>query len=321
VSKRFNAHKGIAEQERITAKMDVSSQMLSFVKDLETGSVSAAARLSGQTPSAVSKQVGHLEDHVGRRLLHRTRHGVSLTVDGEGFYEKCRAFADKFREVEDLVLSFSGTPRGTLRIASSVAFGKAQLIPVLPKFFDLHPEIGVSLELTDQQVDLEEEAFDVSLNFAEQMTNPSFITRKIMKNERVLCAAPAYLSRHGAPSNFGDLEHFNCLRTSNGVGRNAWQAQLDGVSYSVVATGNFEADSAHAVFLATLAGLGIARLSNYLVADKIHSGELVRLFPNYVQKHADVAVIYAEKRNLAYKTRVFVEFLVAQFQQRNSVSR
>jgi len=299
--------------------IDVSSQMLLFVKVVEMGSISAASRSEGQTPSAVSKQIGHLEDHVGHRLLHRTISGVSMTDEGREYYKKCRIVADKFFEAEDLISSFNGEPKGVLRIASIVAFGKSQLITALSEFLELYPEITVALELTDRQVDLEEESFDVAVNFAEQLTNPNVIARKIMKNERVLCASPGFIERYGTPKTFDDLANFNCLRTSNGVGRNAWQAELDGVSHTVDATGNFSGNSADAVYMAALAGLGIARLSTYLVADKLSSGKLIRLFPAYTQKHADVAVTFADKRNLASKIRVFVDFMAERFNRQSGV--
>ena len=297
--------------------MDISSQMLVFVKVVEMGSISAASRSSGQTPSAVSKQIGHLEDHVGHRLLHRTRAGVYVTDEGREYYEKCRAVAEKFNEAEDHISSFNVGPKGVLRVASSVAFGKSQLIGALPHFLKLYPDITVTLELTDRQVDLEEENFDVAINFAEQLTNQNVVAKKIMKNERILCAAPSFIKQNGTPKTFDDLANFNCLRTSKFVGRNTWQADLDGVEYSVDATGNFSGNSADAVYMAALAGLGIARLSTYLVADKIASGDLIRLFPQYVQDHADVAATFANKRNLAPKTRVFVDFLADRFHRQS----
>lgn len=293
--------------------MDVSSQMLVFVKVVEQGSISAASRLCGQTPSAVSKQIGHLEDHVGRRLLHRTRAGVALTDEGQLYYEKCRAVAEKFNEAEAHIPTLHQEVAGVLRLASSVAFGKSQLIPALPDFLDLYPEITINLELTDRQVDLEEEQFDVAVSFAEQLVDPDVIARKIMKNERFICAAPSFLERFGTPKSFQDLENFNCLRTSNIKHRNEWIAEIDGKRHAVNATGNFAGNSADAVFMAALAGLGIARLSGYLVADKLRSGDLVRLFPEYAQKHADVAVTFAQTRNMAPKIRVFIDFLVQRF--------
>jgi len=293
--------------------MDISSQMLTFVKVVENGSISAASRAVGQTPSAVSKQIGMLEDRIGHRLLHRTPVGVSVTAEGREFYEKCRAVAEKFREAEDHISSLDGPPRGKLKIASSVAFGKAQLIPALPGFLDLYPDVKLSLELTDRRVDLEAEDIDAAICFAEQLRNPNVIARKIMRNERVLCASPAYLGRHGTPKSFADLARHNCLRTSKIGGRNAWRAVIDGVDEAIDADGNFEGNSADVVFHAALNGLGIARLSTYLVIDKLRSGELVRVLPDYVQKNADIAVIFAEKRNLAPKIRAFVDFLVSRF--------
>jgi len=293
--------------------LDVSSQMLIFVKVVEMGSFSAVSRNSKQTPSAVSKQIGNLENHVGYRLLHRTKNGVSLTVEGREYYEKCRLVADRFNEAEEHISTLKSHPSGVLRVASSVAFGKAQLIPVLPEFLELHPDISVSLELTDRAIDLEEESYDVAINFAGQRIKSNFIARKIMENERILCASPEFIERHGMPRSFDDLARFNCLRTSNAAGRNAWEADCDGTPYKVDATGNFEGNSAHAVFIAALAGLGIARLSIYLVEQQIASGELVRLFPEYTQKHADVAVVFADKRNLAPKIRAFVDYLADRF--------
>jgi len=293
--------------------MDISSQMLLFVKVVDLGSFSAVSRSSGQTPSAVSKQISQLEDHVGRRLLHRTRTGVTVSDDGAEFYIKCCALAEKYQDAADHIANFDPEPNGLLRIASSVAFGKFQLIVALPNFLAQYPKITVSLELTDRHVDIEEEQFDVAINFAEQLTNPNMIARKIMRNERVLCASPDFIAAHGVPTSFQDLERFNCLRTSNMVGRNAWTAELNGKTHTVDASGNFVGNSADAVYKAALAGLGIARLSTYIVADKFETGELVRLFPEYVQKGADVAVIFAEKRNLSPKIRLFVEFMADRF--------
>ncbi len=296
--------------------METSSQMLVFVKVVENGSISAASRAAGQTPSAVSKQIGLLEDSIGHRLLHRTRNGVSLTAEGRDFYDRCRDVAVKVEEAVTHMRNLGDRPRGTLRVTSSVAFGKSQLVPALPEFLAAHPELTLSLELSDRRLDLGEEDIDVAIRFAEQLDDPRVIVRKIMENERVLCASPAYLERCGTPESFADLARFNCLRTSRIGGRNAWVATVDGVEHSIDATGNFEGNSADVVFNAALAGLGIARLSGYLVADSIASGRLVRVLPGYTQKNADIAVIFAQKRLLAPRTRAFVDFVTARFRGR-----
>ncbi len=295
--------------------MDGSTQMLTFVKVVELGSISAASRDSGLTPSAVSKQIGHLEDHVGQRLLYRKRTGVTLTQEGQSFYDKCRAVADKFYEAEAHISTYRAAPSGPLRVASSVAFGKYQLIGALPDFLAAYPDIRVSLELTDRVIDLEEESFDVAITFAEQMTNQTVVARKIMGNERILVASPAFIARHGMPETFEDLARFNCLRTTQTQQRNAWEARFGDTTHRVDATGSFEGNSADAVFQAALAGMGIARLSTYIVADKIASGALIQLFPAYTQQRADVAVTFADKRNLAPRIRAFVDFLAERFRK------
>lgn len=296
--------------------METSSQMLVFVKVVENGSISAAARAAGQTPSAVSKQIGDLEDRMGHRLLHRTRTGVSPTAEGRDFYKRCKEVADKVEAAEAHMQRLDGRPRGRLRVTSSVAFGKAQLIPVLPEFLAQNPEVTVSLEVTDRPVDLEAEDIDAAIRFSEQLGDPGVIVRKIMENERILCASPDYLARHGTPDSFSDLVRFNCLRTMREGESQPWRSFQDGRAHEIAASGNFEGNSADVLLHAALAGMGIARLSHYLVEERIRAGELVRILPEYHQKNAEVVVIFAEKRLLAPRTRAFVDFLVTRFRGR-----
>lgn len=296
--------------------MDISAQMLIFATVVERGSISSAARSMGQTPSAVSKQIGLLEDQVHYRLLNRSRNGVSPTQEGQEFYEKCKAMADKFKEAEAHIQHLDGVPRGKLKIASSVAFGKSQLIPALPEFMEENPEIQISLELTDRAVDLQGEGFDAAICFAEQSKAPDIIVRRIMQSHRVLCASPAYLERFGTPTNFAALDHHNCLRIAGDNRRNAWNTVEPTPAKAFEAQGSFEGNSTDVVYRAALAGLGIARLPSYLADHKFQSGELVQIMPEYSPPSTDIVVMFADRRNLAPKTRALVDFLVRRF--RNS---
>lgn len=293
--------------------MDISAQMLIFATVVEQGSISAAARSMGQTPSAVSKQIGLLEDQVHYRLLNRTRTGVSPTQEGQEFYEKCKAMAEKFKEAEAMIHNLDGIPRGKLKIASTVAFGKSQLIPALPAFMRQNPEVQVALDLTDREIDLQSEGFDAAVCFAEQPKHPNIVVRRIMQSRRVLCAAPEYLARSGIPKNFADLAHHNCLRISANSSRNKWN---DGIAINgdeFEAKGSFEGNSTDVVFRATLAGLGIARLPCYMANRKFETGELIRVIPEYAPPSTDIVVLFPDRRNLAPKTRAFVDFLVQRF--------
>ncbi len=293
--------------------MDISAQMLIFATVVEQGSISGAARSMGQTPSAVSKQIGLLEDQVHYRLLNRTRTGISPTLEGQAFYEKCKAMADKFKEAEAMILSFDGVPRGVLRVASTVAFGKSQLIPALPEFMEGNPEVQVSLDLTDREIDLRSEGFDVAICFAEQRKDPDMVVRRIMRSRRVLCASPEYLERSGTPSNFAELNDHNCLRVAGGSQRNTWNSIEPKAGDEFEATGSFEGNNTDVVFRAALAGLGIARLPCYIADCKFKSGELVHVMPEYAPPSTDIVVMFADRRNLAPKSRAFVDYLARRF--------
>lgn len=290
--------------------MDISSQMLIFASVVERGSISAAARNMGQTPSAVSKQISLLEDQAHYRLLHRTRTGVSPTAEGQQFYEKCKAMAEKFEEAEALMSNLDGTPRGTLKVASSVAFGKSQLIPLLPVFLNKYPKVHLSLDLTDRDIDLQSEGFDAAIGFAEQRKSPDIMVRRIMGSRRALCASPDYLEIHGTPKNFTELGQHNCLRISGTSNRNSWKTS-DTTYFE--ALGNFEGNSTDVVFRAALAGVGIARLPFYMAEKKFLTGELVYVMPQYSPSSTDITIMFADKRNLAPKIRVFIDFLVQHF--------
>ena len=289
--------------------MDLSAQMLIFATVVERGSISAAARSMGQTPSAVSKQISLLEDHAHFRLLNRTRTGVLPTPEGQEFYFKCQAMGEKLKHISNL----DDVPRGKLRIASTVAFGKSQLIPALPVFLAVNPEVEVSLELTDREIDLQTEGVDAAVSFAEQHKNPDVVVRRIMHSHRVLCAAPHYIERRGTPTSFSDLSEHNCLRIAGNSRRNAWSDVEAGEAQPFDADGDFEGNSTDVIFHAALAGIGIARLPSYLVDAKLQSGELLRILPGYAPASTDIVVQFAGRRNLPPKTRAFIDFLVSEF--------
>lgn len=293
--------------------MELPSQMVLFAKVVENGSFSAAARSMGQTPSAVSKQIGRLENRLGVRLLNRARQGITLTDEGRAFYERCAEVAANISEAEAMVVSMTAHPQGELRVAATVAFAKAHLLPILPAFLERNPDLRLSLEVTDRSVDIVEERIDVAIRFSEQIDDQDVVARKLAPNRRVICAAPAYLERFGTPETPEDLSRHNCLRLSTVARWNDWHFGDPEEKGTVRLDGNFEANSADAIYHATLAGLGVARLSTYLVGGDICAGRLVRLLPDYVDESSDIVAIYADRRNLAPKIRAFVDYLVDWF--------
>lgn len=292
--------------------MDLPNLIVLFARVVDAGSFSAASRELNQSPSAVSKQIASLEDRVGVRLLIRSKQGVTLTDEGLAFYERCAEIRRNIDAAEELVVSFGDHPKGLLRIAGTVAFGKAHILPVMPAFMARYPEVQVSAEFSDRKLDFSADHIDVAILFSEQIEDESFVARKIAHNRRVICASPEYLSRAGVPGTQAELQRHNILQLSTVSQFNEWH--LDELAErGLPLHGTFEANSADTLYHATLAGIGIARLSTYLVCDDLRSGRLVRVLPEYEDNGSDIYAVYSARRNLAPKVRAFIDHLVAEF--------
>ena len=183
----------------------------------------------------------------------------------------------------------------------------------MPEFLAEYPEIDLSLELTDGPTDLFADEIDIAIRFSEQIDNPALIARKLTTNKRVFVAAPEYLQEHGTPEKPEELAEHNCLRLSTVQAWNEWRLGSNGDEIRVPVSGNFQANSADAVYHAALSGMGIARLSTYLVNGDIAAGRLVRVLPDHIQVDSAIYAVYPERRNLAPKIRAFLDFLTSHF--------
>lgn len=288
--------------------MDIATQMIMFASVVENGGFSAAARDLGVTPSAVSRQIGQLEDRLGTRLLNRSTRRISLTEVGRAFYARCADVSQNVLEAESMVLNMVDHPQGTLKVAATVAFAKAQLLPLLPEFLARNPDLKVSLDATDRSIDLVEEQVDVAIRFTEQIEDSSVVSRKLATNRRVYVASPDYVEKYGMPETPDDLAAHNCLRISTVEAWNVWSFEGEDGVRNFPIKGNFEANSADAIYYAVQAGVGIARLSTYLVNDAVAEGRLVRVLPDHGDETSDILAIYSNRRNLSPNVRAFIDF-------------
>lgn len=289
--------------------MDLANQMILFAKVVDNHGFSAAAREMGLTPSAISGQISHLEDRLGIRLLNRSTRRVSLTDVGRTFYIRCAEVARNVVDAEELVRALVDHPQGRLRVASTVAFAKAQLMPLMPEFIALNPDVKLSFELTDRFVDLVGEEIDVAIRFTEQLNDQSAIARKLAPNKRVFVASPAYLREFGAPKTPKDLVNFNCLQLLTVRAFNLWHFENGTSDSEIKIEGNFDANSADAVYHAALSGIGIAKLSTYLVNDALADGRLEQVLPDFWDATSDILAVYSNKRNLSPNVRALVDYL------------
>jgi DNA-binding transcriptional LysR family regulator len=294
--------------------MDRAGEMAVFTKVVEEGSFSSAARALKLTPSAVSKQIGRLEDRLGVRLLNRTTRQLSATEEGDAFYQRCTRILTDMEEAELSVSQRHSTPRGTLRVNCGVAFGKHQISPMIPEFLSRYPDVNVEMTLTDALSDLVEEGQDVAIRFG-KLQDSSMVARQLAVSRRAICCSPAYLAQNGEPKNPADLIHHNRLAFSTAIHLNEWVFKLqDGSDFPVKAEGNFTANNGETIHEMVLAGLGIARLAEFLVAPEVKEGKLVRILkPFYRDIEVPINAVYPTRRHLSPKVRAFVDFLVEKF--------
>ena len=293
--------------------MDRAGEMTAFVRAVETGGFSAAAREMGLTPSALSKLVTRLEDRLGARLLHRTTRRLQLTAEGEAFYGRARSILSAMDEAEAEVAQASASPRGLLRLHCGSTFGMHQLAPAIPLFQQRHPEVEIDITISDQPLGALEEVVDMAIRIG-PVEEPSTVARRICNLERVICAAPGYLARRGTPRVPDDLQQHNCLWITSLPALRRWPFDTDDGIRVVHVDGDVSANNAETVLQLAVAGVGITRLTDVVVAESIRSGALVPILTDW--HHVEPVPLYATYpggRNLAPKVRAMVDFLVQEF--------
>jgi DNA-binding transcriptional LysR family regulator len=285
--------------------MDRAGEMTAFVRAVETGGFSAAARDLGLTPSALSKLVTRLEDRLGARLLQRTTRRLQLTAEGEAFYARARPILAAMAEAEAEVTEAGASARGLLRLHCGSAFGMHQLAPAIPRFQERHAAVELDLTISDQPLG----AIRIG-----PLDESSMVARRICNLERVICAAPAYLQRHGTPRTPDDLQRHNCLWITSLPALRRWPFDTDDGIRVVHVGGNVVANNAETVLQLAVAGVGITRLTDVVVSEAIRGGALVPILTDW--HHVEPVPLFAtypSGRNLSPKVRAMVDFLVEEF--------
>jgi DNA-binding transcriptional LysR family regulator len=293
--------------------MDRLAEMTAFVRSVDLGGFSAAAREADLSPSALSKLVTRLEDRLRVRLLHRTTRKIRLTPEGETFYARAKRILAAMDEAESEMSFAGGSPRGLLRVHSGSAFGMHQFSPAIPAFLERHPAIQLDLTISDQAPGTVEDGIDLAIRIG-PLDESSMVARRICNLERVICAAPSYLKRHGTPETPDDLQKHNCLWISSLPALRRWPFDTEEGLRVVNIDGNVVANNAETILQLAVAGVGITRLTDLIVGDTIRRGELVPILRDW--HHVEPVPLYATYpggKHLSPKVRAMVDFLVETF--------
>lgn len=291
-----------------------TEEMTIFVRAVELGGFSSAARALGLTPSAVSKTISRLEDRLGVRLLNRTTRSLTTTPEGETFLHRSRRILADIEEAEQEITRFRAVPRGLLRLHVSVAFGLHQLPPALPEFMARYPEVELDITMSDREPDFAEEGIDVAVRSGE-VTDEGLVARRICLMERVICAAPGYLQRHGVPRTPDDLLHHNCLLVSSQQPNLAyWPFDAPDGLRSVKVRGNITANNAETAVQLAILGLGVIRLGDILVGEPLRRKQLVPLLADvHHVEPVPIHAMYMPGRHRSPKVAAMVDFLLENF--------
>ncbi|TWI44924.1 transcriptional regulator, LysR family [Pseudoduganella flava] len=293
--------------------MDRLTGIAVFVAAVEEGSLAGAARRFGLSPAMAGKYVGAVEAEVNARLLQRTTRRLSLTDIGQVYYERCKRILEAWDEAQREAADAQGTARGVLRIAAPVTFGALHLGGVLAGYLDAHPHVRAEVTLSDRYVDLLETGVDVALRIG-RLPDSGLIARRLAPCRMVLCAAPAYVARHGMPRRPEDLRDAPRLAFSEAVSPGDWTlCDAQGATHVIAGPSRLTANNTQLLLAAALAGAGIAYGPTFVFGESIARGSLVALLPEYRAPDLAIQAVFPSARHLPLKLRHLLGHLAAQW--------
>jgi DNA-binding transcriptional LysR family regulator len=291
-----------------------AGEMQVFVRVVEAGSFSEAARALLMTPSTVSKLIGRIEARLGVRLLERSTRRLSLTAEGQIYHERSQALLGELDAVERELSEGSASTGGTVRVNASVAFGVLAVEPELPAFWHAFPNIVVDLSLSDEIVDLYLDRTDVAFRVG-RLPDSGMMARHIGVAHRQIVASPAYLERHGTPRAVEDLAHHNCLGFNFRRAAPVWPLKESGRIVDRSVNGSLLANNGETVRRMALAGVGLARLGDYHARADIAAGRLVEVLSDAVEGDEEpINAVYLGGARLPQRVRAFLDFMAPRLQ-------
>jgi DNA-binding transcriptional LysR family regulator len=274
-----------------------------FLRVVETGSFSEAGRALLTTPSTVSKLIARMEARLGVRLMERSTRALSLTDEGKLVYERGKALVANFEELELDIAKGASQARGTVRVNASIGFGTMGLVPLLPAFWDAHPNIVVDLSVSDELVDLYLDRTDIAFRIG-TLVDSNLISRRLGAAQRKIVASPAYLERHGTPNAVEDLDQHNCLGFNFRRAAPVWPLREAGAVVN------------RTVRHLAIAGAGLARLGEYHVRDDIADGRLVEVLAEAgCGDEEEIHALYIGGPLMPQRVRLFLDFFVPRLQR------
>lgn len=294
--------------------MDRIDDIALFLRVLDLGSISAAARSLDLSPALASQRLQRLEKALGVRLLHRSTRRLHATPEGAVLAEQGRVLVEDLETLTSGLRQAGTEVAGNLRVTTSASFGRQYVSPLLPEFLERHPAIRLSIDLDDREQDLVSAGYDVAIRIG-ALDDSSLVARRLAANRRVLCASPAYLRRRGVPDTPEDLARHDCVLLVGSRGRqDLWHlGDGRGGRTTVRVRGRFESNYGEVLRDAVVAGFGIAMHSVWHVCDDLRAGRLQVVLPGHPIADTGIHALMPQRRLVPLRVRAFVDFLAERF--------
>jgi len=299
--------------------MDRFKALQTFLDVAKSESLSAVAREEGVTPAMVGRRIDQLEADLGVKLFKRSTRKITLTPEGVSFHEDVRNILNELRAAEESLSVGARSATGRLILTAPTAFGRKHIAPHLPAFVAAHPNLSVTLALSERIIDLKNERVDLAIRIAD-LKNADLIAVRLARNHRVVVASPAYLKRHGKPSTLADLARHNCLITATEGGladswtfREEGSGKAAGANTAIKVAGHLQCNDGEVLTRWALEGHGLAWRSAWEVSEEIEKGRLVEVLGKFAAPGNDIYAVYSDRKFLPAKVKLFIDFIKQAF--------
>ncbi|MDZ5431354.1 LysR family transcriptional regulator [Pseudomonas fluorescens] len=295
--------------------------VIAFMKVAASGSFSEAARELGISVPAVSRSVSRLEAQLNIKLLERTTHRVAVTPEGRCFFESCLPSVEHLLKATAELKNSTQLPAGTVRINSTVGFGRSNIAPLLHGFKKIYPEIQLEFDLNDRHVDFSEGRVDVAIRNG-RLEDADIIARQLLPMQLITCGSPDYLSAAGLPVTLDDLQHHDIVafRLEKTGKPHDWEFDVGGAFTQISLPYNQLFNDPELVALATIAGGGLAQIGSYQAENWIEKGLLVPVMPQYIAQGRGHFICYRRREKTPLRVKLFVDYIVDAFKPKEPVS-
>ncbi len=306
--------------------MDRFKALQTFLDVAKSESLSVVAREEGVTPAMVGRRIDQLEADLGVKLFKRSTRKITLTPEGVSFHDDVRNILNELRAAEESLSVGARSASGRLIVSAPTAFGRKHIAPHLPAFIAAHPNLSVTLHLSERIVDLKNERVDLAIRIAD-LKNADLIAVRLARNHRVVVASPAYIKRAGKPQDLHDLIRHNCLvtateegladswtfRPEGGEGKEANEAKGRAGNVGVKVAGHLQCNDGEVLTRWALDGQGLAWRSAWEVSEEIEKGRLVEVLAKYSAPGNDIYAVYSDRKFLPAKVKLFIDFMKQTF--------